>query len=74
VDQSARGSGVLALIFDFAREKMARRYPILVTFINKLNPRSFAAHTQKLGLLVIQEFEYNNNHYYELAYDTSKPL
>jgi hypothetical protein len=74
VDQSARGSGVLALIFDFAREKMARRYPILVTFINKLNPRSFAAHTQKLGLRVIQEFEYNNNCYYELVYDTSKPL
>ncbi|WP_419770579.1 MAG: GNAT family N-acetyltransferase [Candidatus Marinarcus sp.] len=72
VDKSVRGSGVLESIFDFAREKMAKRYPILVTFINKINPRSFEAHTKKLGLEVIQEFEYNNNYYYELVYDTSK--
>lgn len=72
IDKSVRGTGVLEKIFDFAREHMAKRYPILVTFINKINPRSFAAHTKKLGLEVIQEFEYNNNSYYELVYDTSK--
>ena len=45
----------------------ARRYPVLVTFVNKNNPRSYAAHTRKVGLEVIAEFEYNNNHYYEMA-------
>ena len=35
VDKSVRGSGVLEEIFDFAREQMNKRYPILVTFINK---------------------------------------
>jgi hypothetical protein len=74
IDKSVRGSGVLEAIFDFARVSMAKRYPILVTFINKINPRSYAAHTQKLGLEVIQEFEFNNNHYYELVYDTAKPI
>jgi len=74
IDKSVRGSGVLESIFDFARASMAKRYPILVTFINKINPRSYAAHTQKLGLEVIQEFEFNNNHYYELVYDTAKPI
>lgn len=74
VDKSLRGSGILEEIFDFAREQMSKRYPILVTFINKINPRSYAAHTRKLGLEVIQEFEFNNNHYYELVYDTSKKL
>ena len=49
---------------------MAKRYPILITFVNKINPRSFAAHS-KLGLKVLSEFEYNNNHYYEMVYDTS---
>ena len=29
IDQSARGTGVLEMLFDFAREKMAKRYPIL---------------------------------------------
>lgn len=74
IDKSARGIGVLELIFDFARENMAKRYPILVTFINKINPRSFQAHTKKLGLEVIQEFSYNNNNYWELVYDTTKKI
>lgn len=74
VDGSVRGTGVLEQIFDFARQEMEKRYPILVTFINKINTRSYEAHTRKLGLEVIQEFEYNKNEYYELVYDTSKPL
>lgn len=74
IDKSVRGSGVLEAIFDFAREQMSKRYPILVTFINKINPRSYEAHTRKLGLEVIDEFSYNNNNYYELVYETSKKL
>ena len=74
IDKSVRGSSVLKEIFDFSREEMSKRYPILVTFVNKINPRSYQAHKRKLGLEVIQEFEYNNNHYYEMVYDTSKPL
>ncbi len=46
---------------------MAKRYPILVTFVNKKNPRSYAAHTRKLGLQVLQEFAYNGNENWELA-------
>ncbi len=74
VDKLVRGSGILEKIFDFARVKMAERYPILITFINKINTRSFAAHTKKLGLEVINEFEFNGNQYYELAYDTSQSV
>jgi hypothetical protein len=36
--KSVRGSGVLEMIFDFSREHMSKKYPILVTFINKINP------------------------------------
>jgi len=74
IDKSVRGRGVLEKIFDFAREHMSKRYPILVTFINKINPRSYEAHTRKLGLEVIQEFDFNNNNYYELVYNTSKKV
>ena len=74
VDIEYRGSGILEKIFDFARENMAKRFPILVTFINKINTRSYSAHTKKLKLEVIKEFTYNNNNYYELVYDTSKSL
>ena len=53
---------------------MSQRYPILVTFVNKINPRSYEAHKRKLGLDVIQEFEFNGNSYYEMVYDTSKEI
>jgi hypothetical protein len=67
IDKSVRGTGVLEQLFSFAKEKMSRRFPILVTFVNKANGRSYEAHTRKLGIDVIQEFEFNNNRYYEMA-------
>lgn len=72
IDKRVRGSGLLEQLFDFALESMSQKYPILVTFVNKVNVRSYEAHKRKLGLEVIQEFEYNNNQYYEFVYDTSK--
>jgi hypothetical protein len=67
IDKSVRGTGVLEKIFTFAKEYMSKRYPILVTFVNKTNGRSYEAHKRKLGLDVIQEFEFNRNHYYEMV-------
>lgn len=67
IDKSVRGTGVLEKIFGFAKEKMSMWFPILVTFVNKTNNRSYEAHTRKLGLDVIQQFEFNDNHYYEMA-------
>lgn len=72
VDKSVRGKGVFERIFQFSLGEMSKRYPVLVTFINKINSRSFKAHTKKAGLSVIQEFEFNNNQYYELACLTKK--
>ena len=51
---------------------MSKRFEILVTFVNVINERSYAAHKRKLGLDTIQEFEFNDNRYYEMVYDTSK--
>jgi hypothetical protein len=67
IDKSVRGTGILEQLFDYSREKMSERFPILVTFVNKTNGRSFNAHTRKLGLDVINEFEFNKNHYFEMA-------
>lgn len=74
VDKSVRGAGVFEAIFEFALQQMSSRYPILVTFINKINPRSYAAHVQKAGLEVLQEFEFNNNQYFELACATASRM
>jgi len=74
IDKSVRGTVILKNIFNLSREHMAKRYPILITFVNQANPRSYEAHTRKLGLDVLQEFEFNGNEYWELAYDTSKAV
>lgn len=67
IDKDFRGTGVLEQIFAFALNEMSKRYPVLITFVNKINTRSLQAHRRKLGLDVIQEFEFNGNHYYEMA-------
>lgn len=74
IHKDYRGTEVLPMLFDFSREQMSRRYPILITFINHINPRSYKAHVEKLGLDVIKDFQFNNNNYYELGYDTSKKV
>ena len=74
IDKRYRGGLLLKEIFEFSRAHMHKRYPILVTFVNKINPRSFEAHTRKLGLEVIQEFEFNHNHYHQMVYDTSQKI
>ncbi|MDX9918314.1 MAG: GNAT family acetyltransferase [Gudongella sp.] len=71
IDKEYRGTEVLSKLFDFSREQMMNRFPILITFINHINPRSYEAHVRKLGLDVIKDFVFNNNNYYELGYDTS---
>lgn len=74
IDKSLRGTNMLKDIFNFSLGHMAKRYPILVTFVNQINSRSYEAHKRKLGLDIIQEFEFNTNKYYQFVYDTSEPV
>jgi hypothetical protein len=71
VDKSVRGEGVFEEIFNFSLKKMSERYPLMVTFINKINPRSYEAHTRKVNLEVINEFSFNNNQYFKLGCRTA---
>ena len=74
IDGEYRGRGVLEHIFEFSRRQMAGRWPVMITFINKINPRSYEAHVRKVGMDLIKMFEFNNNTYYELGYDMSRPV
>ncbi len=74
IDKSVRGTGVLEAIFEFAKNKMSKKFPVLVTFVDKTNERSYQAHKRKLGLDVIQEFEFNGNNYYEMACLTNENI
>ncbi len=71
IDLDVRGSDIFPQLFNLMRCSSAPKFPIGVTFINKLNQRSFAAHTRKLDLEIIDEFEFNGNSFYTLAFSTT---
>lgn len=74
VDAAYRGLGVFPRLFEAMRLGMCERYPIGVTFINRLNPHSYHAHTKKLGMTVVDEFEFNGRPYYGLAFDMARSV
>ena len=74
IDKKYRGTGVLQLIFEEMRMELLKRYPISITFINKMNLISENAHTKKLGWKIIDTFEFNNNQYIGLAFDMNKSV
>ena len=69
IDKAYRGTKVLPNLFEYSRQSMADKYPIMVTFINQINPRSLKAHVDKLKIDIVKPFVFNNNNYYALAYD-----
>lgn len=72
IHKKVRGTGVFENLFEFALAHMSLRYDVLLTFINKINPRSYQAHTKKAHLEVIHEFGFNGNRYDELACFTKR--
>lgn len=71
VDKSVRGTGVFEKLFYASLASMKERYPIMATFINKVNPRSYAAHTKKVPMDEVGDFQFNGNNYYLMACSTS---
>ncbi|MFA5648405.1 MAG: hypothetical protein WC951_08845 [Bacteroidales bacterium] len=74
IEKSYRGNGVLNLIFEEMRVEFLKKYPISITFINKVNSISEKAHTKKLGWEIIDEFEFNGKSYIGLALDMEKSV
>lgn len=66
IDLEFRGSGLINLLFEFMRINMVNKFPISVTFINKINERSRKAHVEKLGWKIVKDFQFNGNNYYYL--------
>lgn len=67
VHRSVRGTGVFEELFYSSLASMKERYPIMATFINQINPRSYAAHTRKAGMDEVGTFSFNQNQYYLMA-------
>lgn len=71
IDPSVRGTGLFAKVFFASLASMQTRYPFMATFINQINPRSYAAHTRKVGMTEVGTFDFNQNHYHLMACQTN---
>lgn len=67
VDKSVRGTGIFEKVFYASLASMKSRFPIMATFINKINPRSYAAHTRKVHTTEAGTFDFNNNNYFLMS-------
>ena len=74
IDERYRGTGLLQRIYNTMLDGMQPRFPIGVTFINKINQRSVRAHTLKLGMTIVDEFSFNQNEYLGLAFRTDRRI
>ena len=74
IDIPYRGAGLLNQLFEEMRIEFVKKYPISITFINKVNAVSTKAHTQKLGWEVIDNFSFNNQNYIALAFDMRRSV
>ena len=63
VDVSVRGTGVFEGIFKASLKQFEDQYPVMVTFINQINVRSYAAHTKKAHMTEIGTFDFCVNNF-----------
>lgn len=69
IHKNYRGKGLITSLFELMRINLSQKYPLSLTFINKINIPSTKAHTEKLKWTIIGDFQFNTNDYYILAYD-----
>lgn len=72
IHKEYRGKGLIIPLFESMRKHMVQKYPLALTFINKINIPSTKAHTEKLKWTIIGDFQFNNNDYFILAYDMNQ--
>lgn len=69
IAQAYRGRGIGESLLDFQRQIFSPHYRVIVTFVNVLNPRSYAFHTRN-QFADVGTFEFNGNQYHMLALPT----
>nr|WP_275658906.1 GNAT family N-acetyltransferase [Shewanella sp. Isolate11] len=71
ISPAHRGKGIFEALVSELKSQVKVRYPFMLTFIAEDNDRSFAAHTQKAAMQVVDFFDFDGRDYYLLATATS---
>lgn len=67
ISKSKRGKGIFEKIYERFFETFGKDFEVSICFVDDANPRSQAAHINKLGMRVVDEFECNGRNYNLLA-------
>ncbi len=68
IDKQYRGQGILEGLFGIMKETLKANYDFGIAFVSLKNPRSLQAHTSKLGMRIVDEFEFGGEKYNTLAF------
>jgi predicted N-acetyltransferase YhbS len=68
IDKQYRGQKILDGLFKVMLKTLKGQYDVGVAFVSVINPRSFNAHKNKLGMRIADEFEFNGQHYWTLIF------
>ena len=71
IDKSHKGKGVAEKMHKAFLELLNGKYQLLVTEVSDLNQRSLKAHTQKLGLSVLETYSADEKKWYILVQEIS---
>ncbi|MFT5790500.1 MAG: L-amino acid N-acyltransferase YncA [Shewanella sp.] len=66
-----RGQGIFEALVQFLRKAVAKELPYMLTFIAEDNAGSFAAHTRKGGMQVVDFISFDERDYYLLVLPTT---
>jgi hypothetical protein len=68
IEKKHRGHKILDELFKVMHNTLQGQYDVGVAFVSALNPRSFNAHKNKLGMRIADEFEFNGQKYWTLVF------
>lgn len=68
IDKESRGQGILEGLFNVMLQSLKGQFDAGVAFVSEKNPRSLYAHRDKLGMKVVDEFEFNGQQYNTLVF------
>ena len=68
IDRRHRGQGILEGLSNMMLQTLKGQYDVGIAFVSERNPRSLHAHQVKLGMKVVDEFEFNGQKYRTLVF------
>lgn len=67
ISKTERGKGIFENLYQTFFDEDGRDFEVAMCFVDDANPRSLAAHINKLGMRVVDEFEFSGRNYNLLA-------